>query len=138
MDTSLFKFFLFAAIVQCFYSSDTSKNNVNSSPPSLSAIIEEQQKESDLEKQEQQQREKATFRDKVMTSTSTGSESVTHAKNSTKIMPTMVPKNNTAKLNINEQSTAIEVEVEVRCQIITLIRITHFCPFVSQVRTQNL
>jgi hypothetical protein len=56
MDSSLFKFFLFAIIVQCCYSAgaDSTNNKSNSSTTILKDIIKEQQTVSDVEKQQKQ------------------------------------------------------------------------------------
>jgi hypothetical protein len=98
MKSSIFKFFLFAIIVQCFHSAEVAKNNSNLSLQFLENIIREQQAESDLEKQQQQQqRGPASYLDKAMTSASTGSES--------DATPTKVEKV-AAKLNINEETTS--------------------------------
>jgi hypothetical protein len=113
MDSSLFKFFLIAIIVQfCHSSSEAAKNNSNSSPPSLSNIMKEQKDESEREKQHQ--REPASFRDKVITPISKGSESSTAAGKS-KMTPTKGAKNknNLAKLNINEPTNAVEVRLQI-------------------------
>jgi hypothetical protein len=122
MDSSLFKFFLFAIIVQGYQSvAEASKNNPNSSPTPLTNIIKEQQAESDLEKYQKQQQQKQqggaqSFLDKLITSTSRVSESEVkkstskgsatgdHGRNSK-----MTPKNEATQLQINEATTANEV-----------------------------